>query len=160
MRSLPRAQFFRSESSAERESMSGHAAGRFEVKLTPQPQEEKVGDLSVGRMAIDKQFRGILEATSKGQMLSTMGDAKGSAGYVAMERVSGTLHGRNGTFALQHSGTMTRGAPSLTITVVPDSGTGELVGLAGTMEIHIVEGKHSYNFSYTLPEAPEKSGAT
>jgi len=134
--------------------MSGHAAGPFEVKLTPQPPEEKVGDPSVGRMAIDKQFHGDLEATSKGQMLSTMGDAKGSAGYVAMERVSGSLHGRNGTFALQHSGTMTRGAPSLTIAVVPDSGTGELVGLAGTMEIHIVEGKHAYNFSYTLPEAP------
>jgi Protein of unknown function (DUF3224) len=134
--------------------MSGHAAGPFEVKLTPQPPEEKVGDASVGRMAIDKQFHGDLEATSQGQMLSTMGAAKGSAGYVAMERVSGSLHGRHGTFALQHSGTMTRGAPSLTITVVPDSGTGELVGLAGTMEIHIVEGKHSYDFSYTLPEAP------
>jgi len=122
--------------------------------LTPQPPEEKVGDPTVGRMAIDKQFHGGLEATSKGQILSTMGDVKGSAGYVAMERVSGTLHGRKGTFALQHSGTMTRGAPSLTITVVPDSGTGELVGLAGVMEIHIVEGKHSYDFAYTLPAAP------
>ncbi len=134
--------------------MPGHAAGPFDVKLTPQPPEEKVGDPTVGRMAIDKQFHGDLEATSKGQMLSTMGDVKGSAGYVAMERVSGTLHGRKGTFALQHSGTMTRGAPSLKITVVPDSGTGELVGLAGVMEIHIVEGKHSYDFAYTLPAAP------
>jgi hypothetical protein len=105
-------------------------------------------------MALDKQFHGDLEGTSKGQMLSTMGDVKGSAGYVAMERVRGTLHGRTGTFALQHGGTMTRGAPSLTITVVPDSGTGELVGLTGTMEIHIVEGKHSYDFSYALPASP------
>jgi hypothetical protein len=134
--------------------MPGHAAGPFDVKLTPQPPEEGVGDSSVGRMALDKQFHGDLQAASKGQMLSTMGDVKGSAGYVAMERVSGTLHGRKGTFALQHSGTMTRGTPSLTITVVPDSGTGELVGLTGTMEIHIVEGKHSYDFSYTLAASP------
>ena len=131
--------------------MPEHAAGPFDVKITPQPPEENVGDASVGRMALDKQFHGDLEAASKGQMLSTTGDVKGSAGYVAMERVSGTLRGRKGTFALQHTGTMTRGTPSLTITVVPDSGTGELVGLAGTMEIHIVEGKHSYDFSYTLP---------
>ena len=130
-----------------------HAAGPFDVKLAPQPAEEKVGDPSVGRMSIDKQFHGDLEATSKGQMLSTMGDVKGSAGYVAMERVSGTLHGRKGTFALQHSGTMTRGTPTLTITVVPDSGTEELAGLAGRMEIHIVDGKHSYDFEYTLPAA-------
>jgi Protein of unknown function (DUF3224) len=131
--------------------MSGHAVGPFDVKVTPRPLEENVGDPSVGRMALDKQFHGDLEGTSKGQMLSTMGDVKGSAGYVAMERVSGALHGRMGTFALQHSGTMTRGTPSLTITVVPDSGTGELAGLTGTMEIHIVEGKHSYDLSYTLP---------
>ena len=134
--------------------MPNHAAGPFDVELTPQSPEENVGDPSVGRMALDKQFHGDLEASSKGQMLSTMGDVKGSAGYVAMERVSGTLHGRKGTFALQHSGTMTRGTPSLTITVVPDSGTGELVGLTGTLEIHIVEGKHSYDFSYTLPDSP------
>ena len=134
--------------------MPGHAAGPFDVKVTPQPADEKVGDPSVGRMALDKQFHGDLEATSKGQMLATMTDVKGSAGYVAMERVSGTLHGRKGTFALQHTGTMTRGAPSLTITVVPDSGTGELVGLTGTMDIHIVEGRHSYDFSYTLPATP------
>jgi hypothetical protein len=134
--------------------MPNHAAGPFDVKLTPQSPEENVGDPSVGRMALDKQFHGDLGASSKGQMLSTMGDVKGSAGYVAMERVSGTLHGRKGTFALQHSGTMTRGTPSLTITVVPDSGTGELVGLTGTLEIHIVEGKHSYDFSYALPDSP------
>ena len=111
--------------------MSGHAAGPFDVKLTPQPADNQVGDPTIGRMALDKQFHGDLEATSKGQMLSTMGDVKGSAGYVAIERVSGTLHGRKGTFALQHNATMTRGVPALNIIVVPDSGTAELVGLVG-----------------------------
>ena len=102
-------------------------------------------------MTIDKQFHGDLEATSKGQMLAFSTDVKGSAGYVAMEQVNGTLHGRTGTFVLQHSGTMTRGAPQLSLTVVPDSGTGELVGLAGKMNIIIADGKHSYEFDYTLP---------
>jgi hypothetical protein len=134
--------------------MSGHAAGPFDVKLIPQPADEKVGDPTIGRMALDKQFHGDLEATSKGQMLSTMGEVKGSAGYVAIERVSGTLHGRKGTFALQHNATMTRGAPALNIIVVPDSGTGGLVGLSGKMDIQIAEGKHSYDFTYTLPAAP------
>jgi hypothetical protein len=108
----------------------------------------------MGRMTIDKQFHGDLEATSKGQMLTAMTETKGSAGYVAVERVTGRLHGRSGTFALQHSGTMTRGVPQLTITVVPDSGTGQLVGLTGKMMINITDGKHSYDFEYTLPEAP------
>jgi hypothetical protein len=134
-------------------AMMKHASGPFEVKLVPQAQDEKVGDPTVGRMSIDKQFHGDLEATSKGQMLSTMTDVKGSAGYVAIERVSGTLHGRSGTFALQHSGTMTRGVPQLSVTVIPDSGTGQLVGLTGRMDIKIVDGKHSYDFEYTLPEA-------
>jgi hypothetical protein len=131
-----------------------HATGSFDVKLEPQPQDAKVGDPTVGRMSLDKQFHGDLEATSKGQMLSTMGDVKGSAGYVAMERVEGTLQGKKGTFALQHSGTMTRGVPQLIITVVPDSGTGQLVGLTGTMMIHIADGKHTYDFEYMLPAAP------
>jgi hypothetical protein len=126
------------------------AKGTFEVKVVPQATEDKVGDPTVGRMSIDKQFHGDLEAASKGQMLAAMTEVKGSAGYVAMERVSGTLHGRAGTFALQHSGTMTRGVPQLSVTVVPDSGTGQLVGLAGKMEIIITEGKHSYEFEYTL----------
>jgi hypothetical protein len=128
--------------------VTSHASGTFEVKLNP--QVDKVGDPTVGRMSIDKQFHGDLEATSKGQMLATMTDVKGSAGYVAMERVNGTLHGRTGTFALQHSGTMTRGVPQLAVTVVPDSGTGQLVGLAGKMTINIVDGKHLYDFEYTL----------
>jgi hypothetical protein len=134
--------------------MPTHASGTFEVKLNPQPSDDKVGDPTVGRMAIDKQFHGDLEGTSKGQMLTAMTDVKGSAGYVAIERVAGTVHGRSGTFALQHTGTMTRGAPQLSVTVVPDSGTGQLVGLAGTMEITIVDGKHFYEFEYTLPAAP------
>jgi hypothetical protein len=129
-----------------------HASGTFEVKLNPQGDEE-VGDPTVSRMSIDKQFHGDLEGTSKGQMLAAGTDVSGSAGYVAMERVTGKLGGRSGTFALQHSGTMTRGAPQLTITVVPDSGTDQLVGLWGKMKINIVEGKHFYQFEYTLAES-------
>jgi hypothetical protein len=134
--------------------VSKQASGTFEVKVLPQPAEEKVGDPTVGRLSIDKTFHGDLEATSKGQMLAVGTDVKGSAGYVAMERVAGTLHGHAGTFALQHSGTMTRGTPQLSVTVVPDSGTGQLVGLAGKMAIKIVDAKHLYDFEYTLPEAP------
>lgn len=132
--------------------MTNRASGPFTVKITPQPPEADIGDPTVGRMALDKQFQGDLEATSKGQMLAAGTDVKGSAGYVALERVSGSLHGKIGTFALQHSGTMTRGAPQLIITVVPDSGTGQLAGLAGKMMITIAEGKHSYDFEYTLAE--------
>jgi hypothetical protein len=136
--------------------MPVHASGPFDVSLTPQA-DDKVGDPTVGRMSIEKQFHGDLEATSKGQMLTAMTDVKGSAGYVAIERVTGTLRTpsgvRGGSFALQHSGTLTRGAPQLSVTVVPDSGTGQLVGLAGKMTINIVEGKHSYDLEYTL-EAP------
>jgi hypothetical protein len=135
-----------------------HATGTFEVKLTPQPPddkapESKADDASLGRITIDKQFHGDLQATSKGQMLTAGTPVKGSAGYVAIERVSGTLQGRSGTFILQHTGTMTRGAPQLSITVVPDSGTGQLVGLAGAMTINIADGKHSYDFAYTLPDS-------
>lgn len=130
--------------------MTNHASGSFEVNLTPRGPEEGVGDPTVGRMAITKQFHGGLEAVSRGQMLTAMTDVEGSAGYVAIERVTGTLDGRDGTFALQHSGTMTRGVPQLAITVVPDSGTGELAGLAGRMTIDIADGKHTYNFEYTL----------
>ena len=100
-------------------------------------------------MAIDKQFQGDLTGSSKGEMLTAMTETKGSAGYVAIERVTGTLHGRRGSFVLQHSGTMTRGAPHLVITVVPDSGTDQLTGLSGTMTITIADGKHSYTFSIT-----------
>jgi hypothetical protein len=126
-----------------------HASGTFEVKLTPRDTSEE----TLGRMTIAKRFQGDLEATSKGEMLSAGSAVKGSAGYVALERVTGTLHGRRGSFALQHSGTMTRGTPELTITVVPDSGTDVLIGLAGRMAIAIDGAEHSYQFEYTLGES-------
>ena len=129
--------------------MATHASGTFDVKVVPQ-SDENVGDPTVGRMSIDKQFHGDLEATSKGQMLAAMTDVKDSAGYVAIERVNGTLHGRTGTFALQHTGTMNRSVPTLSVTVVPDSGTGQLAGLSGTMTIDIIDGKHLYTFDYTV----------
>jgi Protein of unknown function (DUF3224) len=133
--------------------VTSHASGTFDVKLTPQAAED--GDAGLGRMAIDKQFHGDLEGTSKGFMLSSAATVvKGSGGYVAMERITGTLKGRTGSFVLQHSGTMTRGTPHLSVTVVPDSGTGQLEGLTGTMAIKIEQGKHSYDFDYTLPETP------
>jgi hypothetical protein len=134
--------------------MTQHATGPFEVKLTPLEPANKTDDNSLGRMSIDKQFHGDLEATSKGEMLTAGTVAKGSAGYVAIERVSGSLHGRSGTFILQHNATMTRGTPQLNIIVVPDSGTGQLVGLTGTMNIIIAAGgKHSYDFAYSLPDS-------
>jgi hypothetical protein len=130
--------------------VTNHASGAFEVQLKPQAQEDGVGDPTVGRMSIDKQFHGGLEAVSRGQMLTAMTDVEGSAGYVAIERVTGTLDGRSGTFALQHSGTLTLGVPQLSVTVVPGSGTGELSGLVGRMTIDTTGGKHSYEFEYTL----------
>jgi hypothetical protein len=136
--------------------MSAHAIGPFEVKLVP--QEDTSGDPTLGRMTIDKQFHGDIEGTSKGQMLTAATGVKGSAGYVAIERVTGTLRtpngARTGSFALQHTGTLTRGAPQLSVTVVPDSGTGQLTGLTGKMAINIADGKHSYDFEYTLVDAP------
>jgi hypothetical protein len=126
------------------------AAGTFDVKINPLTPYSTAADAKLARMSIDKQFHGYLEATSQGEMLSAGTDTKGSAGYVAIERVTGTLSGRSGGFVLQHNATMTRGAPYLNIVVVPDSGTGELVGLSGTMQILIDEGKHSYEFEYGL----------
>jgi hypothetical protein len=134
--------------------MTAHASGMFEVKLTPQGADDKAEGSSLGRMTIEKQYRGDLEGAAKGQMLVAGTDVKNSAGYVAIERITGTLHGRSGSFALQHSGIMTRGAPQQNITVVPDSGSGELAGLAGSMTIVIAGGKHSYTLDYTLPETP------
>lgn len=129
--------------------MNAHARGTFDVKLTPQPSDDK--DAVPGRMLLDKQYHGDLVATSKGQMLTAGDAAKGSAGYVAIEQVTGTLAGRSGTSVLQHSGTMTRGALELAIKVIPGSGTGQLAGLEGAMTIKVVEGKHFYDFEYTLP---------
>jgi hypothetical protein len=128
-----------------------NAKGPFDVKGAPQT-DENIGDPTIGRMSLEKQYHGDLEATSKGQMLSAMTDVKGSAGYVAIERVRGTLHGRTGTFALQHNATMSGGNYYLNIVVVPDSGTGQLAGLAGKMNIIITDGKHSYDFDYTISD--------
>src|SRR5438445_559257 len=124
--------------------MTARATGTFDVKLTPQAPRDEAGDATLSRMSIDKQFHGDLAGTSTGDMLTAGTPVTGSAGYVAMERVTGTLRGRSGTFVLQHSGTMTRGAPQLSVTVVPDSATGQLVGLAGSMSINIADGKHSW----------------
>lgn len=131
--------------------MTHIAKGQFTVKLQPLPFEGQPEGAKLGRLSIDKQIVGDLVATTTGQMLSAMTDTKGSAGYVALERVVGALQGRSGTFVLQHTGTMNKGAPSLSVTVVPDSGTGELVGLAGDFKIIQSDGKHSYEFTYRLP---------
>ena len=131
--------------------MNELAKGEFVVKLLPLPVEGQPENSKMGRMSIDKSISGDLLATTRGQMLSAMTDVKGSAGYVAIERVDGTLKGKKGTFALQHTGTMNKGNPSLSVTVVPDSGTGELIGLVGQFRIIVAAGKHSYEFTYTLP---------
>jgi hypothetical protein len=138
------------EQPAKDNSMTAHATGPFDVKLAPLDPANKTDDNALGRMSIDKQFHGDLEATSKGEMLFA-GTAKTSGGYVAIERVSGTLSGRSGSFILQHNAIMTNGSPQLNIIVVPGTGTARLAGLAGTMNIIIKDGKHSYDFSYTLP---------
>jgi len=129
------------------------AAGTFSVTMNPEPPYDVNEGASIGRVSIKKQFLGDLEATSSVEMLGARSEVSGSAGYVAIERVNGALHGRTGTFVLQHSGTMTRGKGELTVTVVPDSATGELKGLSGRMTIEIVEGKHLYGFEYAI-EAP------
>ena len=128
------------------------ATGTFDVQLKP-IEAYNTDDPMLGRMSVDKQFHGDLDGTSKGEMLSAGTSVKGSAGYVAMERVTGSLNGRRGSFIFQHSATMTRGVPSLSVTVVPDSATGDLVGLTGTFMIIIDGGKHSYEFDYMLPAA-------
>ncbi len=136
--------------SAKLDSMTSHASGTFEVKIAPQLPEDNVGDPSIGRMSLDKEFRGDLQAVSKGQMLALRTGVEGSAGYVAIERVTGALGGRKGAFALQHYGIMKRGVPELILTVIPDSGTDELTGLDGKMRIIIADGVHSYEFDYSI----------
>lgn len=127
-----------------------HAAGTFDVTITPQ-KDEGVGDATISRMGIDKRYHGDLDGRGLGQMLAGMGEVKGSGAYVAIERVTGVLHGRTGTFAVHHVGVMDQGAQHLVITVLPDSGTGELAGITGTMTIEITGGVHAYTFDYTLP---------
>ena len=132
-------------------AMAKQASGTFDVKITPQ-KDEGIGDATVGRMSIDKQYHGDLDGSGLGQMLTGMAaEVKDSGAYVAIERVRGTLQGRTGSFAVHHRGVMTRGAQDLVITVIPDSGTGELTGITGTMTIDIREGKHFYKLDYTLP---------
>ncbi len=133
--------------------MTLHAHGTFEVQLAPQALAHHDADAALGRLAIDKQFQGVLVGTSQGEMLSARTSVEGSASYVAIEQFTGTLHGRQGTFVLQHTGTLTRGAQQLVIRIVPDSGTGELVGLTGTMTLEIADGVHAYDLAYTLPDA-------
>ena len=128
--------------------MSQRATGTFDVKLTPLPSEEQ----SLSRMFFDKLFQNDLQGSSKGEMLAS-GSPASSGGYVALEKVAGTLHGRKGTFVLQHNAIMARGAPRMNIIVVPDSGTEELSGLDGQFSINIADGKHFYEFEYTFPEA-------
>jgi hypothetical protein len=124
------------------------ATGPFEVRMAPLETSAPIA-----RMSLDKTYHGDLEGTALGEMMAAMGTVEGSAAYSAIEQFTGTLGGRTGTFMLQHTGVMNRGAPSLVITVVPDSGTGELTGLSGTMNIIIEDGKHSYTFDFTLPPA-------
>lgn len=132
--------------------MTQQASGTFQVKLSPQAPATGE-EPSVGRLVLDKVFSGDLEAVSAGQMLAFRTETENSAGYVAIERVSGRLHDRQGSFALQHSGSMNRGTPSLSLGVVPDSGTGELLGLSGEMQLDPSGGGHAYTFTYTLPDA-------
>jgi hypothetical protein len=137
-----------------KETAAQRASGTFEVTLTPLAPAHQAAGSGLGRMSIDKRFAGDLSGTSRGEMLTAMTETKGSAGYVAIEQVTATLQGRQGSFVLQHSGTMTRGEPGLSITVVPDSGTGQLAGITGTMTIVMADGKHSYVFEYSLPSPP------
>lgn len=132
--------------------MSAVAKGSFTVEMKPQSEPNVAEGVSLGRMSLDKRFEGDLVATGRGEMLTALTSVKGSAGYVAMERVAGTLHGRSGSFTFQHTGTMNRGAQQLSITVVPDSGAGSLAGISGTFKLNIVEGKHFYEFEYSLPQ--------
>ena len=133
--------------------MTRRASGMFEVTLTPEGLQDALEGTTMGRMSIAKTFHGDLEATSKGAMLSVGTNTKGSAGYVAIELVSGTLDGRRGDFVLQHSAVMSRGIPHQTVEIVPDSGSDELKGLCGTMTISIIDGTHFYELVYALQEA-------
>jgi hypothetical protein len=127
-----------------------HAKGTFEVKITPQPPQAGVDDPGIGRLVIEKHFQGDLQGHSQGTMLAVGTPIDGSAGYVAMEWVEGSLHGRHGRFALQHSGSMHRGSPQLSVTIVPDSGTDELAGIEGALTITVANGVHSYDLHYSL----------
>jgi hypothetical protein len=128
------------------------ATGSFEVSLQPLSNTEVTSDNQFGRLLLNKTFSGDLSGTARGQMLSAMTTVKGSAGYVAIDQFTGELDGRKGSFVLQHSGSMNRGAQSLSIMVVPDSGTDELAGINGTLSINIIDGKHFYDFIYSFSQ--------
>ena len=130
--------------------MTERISGSFDVKMTPETAHAAGASAGIGRMSLDKRYHGALDATGVGEMMTAMTATKGSAGYVAIERVEGTLDGRRGGFFLQHAGTMDRGSPSLSITVVPDSGNGDLEGLTGRLAIRIEDGKHFYDFDYAI----------
>ena len=136
---------------AQEATVSAIARGSFTVDLKPLAEPLAAGGVSLGRLSIDKRFEGDLEAVGAGEMLTALTPVEGSAGYVAIERVTGILHGREGSFVFQHTGTMGEGVQQLSITVVPDSGTGELSGITGSFSLNIVEGRHFYEFSYELP---------
>ncbi len=137
--------------------MNERTSGTFDVTMTPQALHEAAADSGIGRMALAKRYHGDLDAVGVGEMLAARSAIPGSAGYVAMERVDGTLAGRSGSFFLQHTGTMHRGVPGLSVTVVPDSGTGQLVGLSGRLAIRIEDGKHHYDLDYTFDDGTLKA---
>ena len=153
MPTLVTAQNLHSQTTAKDGPIFMHAEGTFDVKNAPLTADEALAGTAIGRYGLDKQFHGDLEATSKGEMLGAGNPATGTAGYVAIEQVTGTLHGRAGSFALQHFGTMVDNKFELIVKVVPGSGTDALAGISGTMTIKIVSGKHSYQFNYELPSA-------
>ncbi len=130
--------------------MTERISGTFDVRMTREATDGGVADAGIGRMTLDKRYHGDLDATATGEMLAVMTATPGSAGYVALERVEGRLAGRSGAFHLQHAGTMDRGQPTLVVTVIPDSGTGELTGLSGRLAIRIEGGQHFYDFDYAF----------
>jgi hypothetical protein len=144
--------FAQNSAPAPKEASVLHATGPFDVTVTH--QDDKSDDPLLNRMTLDKQYHGDLEGTGKGQMLTAGTSVKGSGAYVAIEKFTGTLKGHSGTFVLQHLGTMTQNVPQLSVSIVPDSGTGELKGISGKMTINIAAGgKHSYDLEYTVPAA-------
>jgi hypothetical protein len=132
--------------------VSPQARGTFEVEAERHPPYDTAPGATIGRTSLTKVFQGDVVGTSTVEMLSAVSEVHGSAGYVAIERIDGSVHGRAGSFVVQHNGIMTRGAPELSITIVPDSGTGELAHIAGAMKIDIVDGAHHYTLDYTFAE--------
>jgi hypothetical protein len=128
------------------------AAGTFQVTVTPRDDEETPEGMALGHSILTKELHGDLEGSAEGAMLTALTPEEGSAGYVAIELVRGTLNGRSGTFLLQHHGLMDRGAQDLSITVIPGSGTGELEGIRGTMSLDLTGAERGYELRYTLPD--------